>query len=113
MQLCEYMTNLACVLLGSEHKDIIPELQIIPVFDVALTFIYIDKSMILPTFLFRITDVPEDYREEVQGTIIERGWKVSKTLVAFFLGIDFEPSNIYVKLTGRGISNQVFIEITG
>ncbi|PMP75824.1 MAG: hypothetical protein C0180_00340 [Aciduliprofundum sp.] len=108
------MTNLACVLLGSEHKSISPQLQTIPVFDLALSFIYMDKSRNLPTFLFKITDVPEDYREEVQSTIIERGWKVSRTLADFFLEIDFESSSIYVKLAGRGrMSNKIFIIVKG
>jgi hypothetical protein len=64
--------------------------------------------------LFRITNVPEKYKEEMQRTIIEKGWKVSKNLAEFFLGIDFAPSRIYVDLIGKGgISNKVLIEITG
>ncbi|PMP74018.1 MAG: hypothetical protein C0180_05205 [Aciduliprofundum sp.] len=83
-------------------------------FDTALAYISINKSMNLSTLSFRITDVPEDYKEEMQRTSIEKGWKVSRTLVAFFFEIDFRLAKINISLVGRGrISNKVFIEVTG
>ncbi|MGB9643461.1 MAG: hypothetical protein ACPL3Q_09760 [Candidatus Ratteibacteria bacterium] len=114
MQLCEYTTNLAYILFGSEDKVIDTELQMVLAFDSALTYILITNSGNLSYFLFRITDVPEDYREEMERTLIEKGWKVSRTLVEFFLEIDFSLLEIHVNLVGRGrMSNQVFISVPG
>jgi hypothetical protein len=112
MQLCEYTTNLAYVLFGSEKKIISTELQTVLAFDAVLAYILISNSGNFSNFLFRITDVPEDYREEMERAFIEKGWKISRTLAEFFLEIDFSLLEIHVNLVGRGrISNQVFISV--
>jgi hypothetical protein len=99
-------------MFGSEDKVIDTELQMLLVDDSALANVLIDKSMNLSNFLFKIEDVPEDYRDEMWRTLIEEGWKIRKSHIAFFFEIDFSVLEINVNLFGRGrMSNKVFISV--